>query len=47
MPPADLAILADAQAGEALASMPILGCAVSRDLQDRLDPLGIKYSLWR
>jgi hypothetical protein len=46
MDPIDLELLAVAQAGGTRDPMAILGCAVSRSLQDRLDPFGIKYALW-
>ena len=31
------------EAGESVESLPAFGCAVSRELQQRLDPLGLKY----
>lgn len=43
MEPIDLELLARARAGADLEAMPILGCAVSRGLRDRLDPLRLKY----
>jgi hypothetical protein len=47
MDPIDLDLLAEVREGTAPEPMPIFGCAVSRGLQLRLDPLRIKYSLWR
>ena len=47
MAPVDLALLDEVRRGGEPSSLALLGCAVSRALQDRLDPLGIKYSLWR
>ena len=41
--PADLGILARARSGQAVAPLPVLGCAVSRALREQLDPLGLKY----
>jgi hypothetical protein len=46
-PPSDREVLAEAVAGVARDPMAVLGCAVSRDLQDRLDPFNVKYALWR
>jgi hypothetical protein len=39
----DREILTGLQRGEAEASLPVFGCAVSRALQDLLDPLKLKY----
>lgn len=44
MAPIDLALYARARAGESLSPLPIIGCAVSHELQRRLDPLGLKYT---
>jgi hypothetical protein len=43
MDPIDLVLLDRARKGEIVASMPLLGCAMSRSLQERLDPLHLKY----
>lgn len=42
MDPVDTTLLARAREGEAIDSLPILGCAVSRALRERLDPLGLE-----
>jgi hypothetical protein len=42
-PPRDLELLARARAGETLDGFPLFGCAVSRELQERSDPLRLKY----
>ena len=47
MDPTDLEMLSAIRAGQGTASNPIFGCAVSRELQRRHDPLRLKYSLWR
>jgi len=39
----DTAIVASLERGEQVDALPILGCAVSRDLQRQVDPLGLKY----
>jgi hypothetical protein len=39
----DVAIIDEALAGGAAASLPLFGCAVSRELQRKIDPLGLKY----
>jgi hypothetical protein len=41
MDPVDTALLDGARRGETLPSLTIFGCAVSRALQQRLDPLGL------
>lgn len=42
-PPRDVELLARARAGEAPETLPLFGCAVSRELQSRTDPLDLKY----
>jgi hypothetical protein len=42
-PPRDLEVLARVRAGEILKPWLLLGCAVSRSLQQQSDPLGLKY----
>jgi hypothetical protein len=39
----DLEILAQLRQNRATHSLPIYGCAVSRQLKSYLDPIGIKY----
>jgi hypothetical protein len=39
----DREILSALQRGQAETTLPVLGCAVSRALQDMLDPLGLTY----
>jgi hypothetical protein len=39
--PRDLAIVADARAGRATEPIPVFGCAVSRQLQSAVNPLGL------
>ena len=39
----DRQIIADALAGAATPRLPLFGCAVSRSLQEALDPLSLKY----
>ncbi len=41
--PEDLAIFATVQAGNGAASLPLYGCATTRELQAQLDPMGLKY----
>jgi hypothetical protein len=40
----DRELLAELRAGRFAASLPVLGCAVSRKLQALADPWGLKYS---
>ena len=40
----DMEIIADLQRHQAVDELPPFGCAVSRALQELLDPLGIKYN---
>ena len=42
-PPEDETFLARARAGQAVEPYPLFGCAVSKDLQERTDPLRLKY----
>lgn len=44
-PPQDVELLARARAGETLEAFPLFGCAVSRELQERSDPLRLKYGV--
>jgi len=39
----DVAILERLRRGEEVSALPLFGCAVSRDLQSKLDPLKLKY----
>ncbi|OYP29382.1 hypothetical protein [Rhodopirellula sp. MGV] len=39
----DESIIASLQNGETIESLPVYGCAISRDLQDIVDPLRLKY----
>ncbi len=39
----DVAVLAALRRGEEVAPLPLFGCAVSHDLQSKLDPLKLKY----
>lgn len=47
MAPIDLVLLEEVRRGGRPRSLALFGCAVARDLQHRLDPLGLKYSWWR
>jgi len=47
MPPMDLELLGDLRRNHEPKPLPVVGCAVARALQERVDPLGLKYSLWR
>jgi len=47
MPPIDLELLSELRRNHEPKPLPVIGCAVARALQERLDPLGLKYSLWR
>jgi hypothetical protein len=40
----DLTLLEGLMAGKAEHELPLFGCAVSRELQQQLDPLGLKYA---
>ncbi len=40
----DLEIIESVRAEATVAELPLFGCAVSRGLQDLIDPLGLKYS---
>lgn len=42
-PAQDVELLRELRAGRRPAPLPLFGCAVSRKLQTRLDPLGLKY----
>src|ERR1700687_5726023 len=42
--PEDDQILANLAAGGSAAALPLFGCAISRELQKKLDPLGLKYA---
>lgn len=44
-PPEDMGLIDAALAGHPAAPFPLFGCAVSRALQQRLDPLHLKYPL--
>ena len=46
MDPADLDLLAEVESGASPNALAIFGCAVSRALQERIDPLGIKFGKW-
>lgn len=39
----DLAIIDQLESGGAVPALPVFGCAVSRRVQDAIDPLGLKY----
>jgi hypothetical protein len=39
----DRHVIAEALAGRRAPPLPVLGCAVSRSLQQRVDPLSVKY----
>ena len=43
-PAEDRLVLARAKAGQAVEPLPQFGCAVSRSLQKKLDPLALKYA---
>jgi len=45
--PQDLEIIATLQRASLVAELPVFGCAVSKELQAELDPLGLKYSKGR
>lgn len=40
----DLEIFASLRAGREVARLPLFGCAFSKELQEAVDPLGLKYS---
>jgi hypothetical protein len=40
----DLAIITDLMNGQRVSTLPVYGCAVSKSLQEIVDPLGIKAS---
>lgn len=42
----DLEILKETKKGKSVTSLPKFGCAVSSDLQARLDPFNLKYGDW-
>jgi hypothetical protein len=42
-PPQDLDVMQALAQGRTVNALPLFGCAVSRGLQERLDPLGLKY----
>lgn len=39
----DLDLIGEVERGESPAGLPVFGCAVSRELQRAIDPLGLKY----
>jgi hypothetical protein len=39
--PSDLRILSEVRGGQSVAALPVFGCAVARDLQSTLNPLGL------
>lgn len=43
----DLAILDGVRDGRTVAALPVFGCAVSRRVQEAIDPLGLKYRTGR
>jgi hypothetical protein len=47
LPADDVRLIAAAQAGQPAAPYPAFGCAVSRKLQDQMDPFRLKYAAWR
>jgi hypothetical protein len=47
LPSQDLQIFRQLQSGVSVAAMPPQGCAVSSSIQQRIDPLGLKYGQWR
>jgi hypothetical protein len=40
----DVALLEGAMAGVPARELPLFGCAVSRELQQQIDPFGLKYA---
>jgi hypothetical protein len=46
-PPRDEELISRAMQGEQLDALPLFGCAVSRELQERADPLNLKYGAWK
>lgn len=44
MDPFDVARIADAQAGRVTPGVPLQGCAVSRAMKEKTDPLHLKYA---
>jgi len=46
-PPRDLELFERARAGARPDALPLFGCAVSRELQQRSDPLNLKYGAWK
>jgi hypothetical protein len=46
-PPEDLAIVRALTRGTEVKALPLFGCAVSQELQKRLDPFGLKYPVTR
>ncbi len=40
----DVAILESLRSGERVDALPLYGCAVSREMQELLDPIGIEYA---
>jgi len=46
-PPQDLEIIRQLRAGKTVRGLAVSGCAVSRALQRRVDPLKLKYGNWR
>jgi hypothetical protein len=47
MAPVDLTLLDEVRHGAVPRPLAVFGCAVARDLQRRLDPMGLKYLWWR
>jgi hypothetical protein len=46
-PPQDVELFERARAGARPDALPLFGCAVSRELQQRSDPLKLKYGAWK